>query len=114
MLVRACVSVCVHVWGKKNKKNKHKRTCHTVKTLKSYLLEQRVKGGSQHQRLDLKGYGHFFHKLVLLVVSLGEVVDVVLQPLDLTLHVVQTGLQNLCRDWKHTGKKERLGEKVGL
>lgn len=37
-----------------------------------------------------KGYRHLFHKLILLVVRFGEVLDVVLEPLDVTLHGGQT------------------------
>lgn len=45
----------------------------------------------------LKGYRHFFNKLILLVISLGEVLDVILQPLNMPLHCVQAGFQDLGR-----------------
>lgn len=51
-----------------------------------------------------KGYRHLFHKLILLVVRFGEVLDVVLQPLDVPLHSGQAALQDISR---HYGKKEK-------
>lgn len=44
-----------------------------------------------------KGYRHLFHKLIPFVVCFGEVLDVILQPLDVPLHRGETALQDLRR-----------------
>lgn len=53
----------------------------------------------------LKGYGHLFHKLILWVVCLGEVLDVIFKPLDVTFHGAQTAVQNLCRHCRENATK---------
>lgn len=69
-------------------------------------LRDRARGANnkQKQEAEKKGYRHLLHKLILLVVRLGEVLDVVLEPLDLALHVGQAGLQDLSG---HCGERER-------
>lgn len=48
-------------------------------------------------RVADKGYRHLFHKLIPFVVRFGEVLDVILQPLDVPLHRGETALQDLSR-----------------
>ena len=70
------------------------KRCHTL---------QRVKFQEQILITD-KGYRHLFHKLIPFVVCFGEMLDVVLQPLDMPLHSGQTALQDLSR---HCGNKKK-------
>lgn len=53
-----------------------------------------------------KGYRHLFHKLILLVVHFGEVLDVVLKPHDVTFHGGQTALQDLSRHCRRKRNKK--------
>lgn len=52
-----------------------------------------------------KGYRHLLHKLILRVIRFGEIFDVILKPLNLTLHGGQTALQDLCRHCRKSEKK---------
>lgn len=66
----------------------------------------RSANNKQKQEAKRKGYRHLLHKPILRVVRLGEVLDVVLQPLDLALHVGQAALQDLSGHCEETGETD--------
>lgn len=72
----------------------------------------RSANNKQKQEAEKKGYRHLLHKLILRVVRLGEVLDVVLQPLDLALHVGQVALQDLSGHCEETGETSGRCEHV--
>lgn len=57
-------------------------------------------------RVTDKGYRHLFHKFIPFIVCFGEVLDVVLQPLDMPLHRGEAALQDLSR---HCGNGKKDG-----
>lgn len=42
-----------------------------------------------------KGYAHLLHKLIVLILGFGEVLNVLLQALDLLVHGIEVALQSL-------------------